>query len=82
MMPILKSIRVHLVEEMNNEKEFIRFIADRNESKLSKLTRKQVEDKVAEAVSWWKYKNKWKRAITKDDTLALRMIEQKINSKK
>jgi len=29
-------------------------------------------------VDWWKYKNKWKRPIDKDDAKALRMIERKL----
>lgn len=79
MMPVLKKIRVHLQEEYKKEKDFARFITDRNESKLG-LSRKFVEARVWEAIRWWKFKNQWKRAITKDDTLALRMIESRILS--
>ena len=81
MMPVLKKIRKHLMGEMKNEKEFIRFVADRNEKALSRLTREQIEQLVTDAIAWWKFKNKWKRPITKDDTLALRMIEKRITSK-
>lgn len=80
MMPVLKKIRKHLLEEQKNEQDFIRFVSDRNEKTLSELTRKEIERRVTDTIAWWKYKNKWKRPITKDDTLALRMIEKRIVS--
>lgn len=76
MMPVLKKIRTHLAEEKKNEGFFMQFVIDRNHNVPD------IAAKVQEAIDWWKYKNKWKRAITKDDTLALRMIEKRIKSKK
>lgn len=72
MMPVLKTTKQHLIEEEKNEQHFIKFVAGRNNVP---------EERAKEAVRWWKYKNKWKRPITKDDTLALRMIEKRILSK-
>lgn len=30
---------------------------------------------------WWKYKNKWKRPISKNDELAMKMIEKRLFAK-
>lgn len=82
MMPFLKETKKHLLAEQKNESFFIDFVVGRNLDKLPKLTDKQIRERVVESVRWWKYKNKWKRAINKDDTLALRMIEKRITSPK
>jgi hypothetical protein len=81
MMPILEKIKTQRLKEYDHEKEFISFVAGRNASKLSGLDEKAIRAMVVESVAWWKYKNKWKRPIVKDDTLALRMIEKRILSK-
>ncbi len=39
-----------------------------------------LESKVWEAIAWWKFKNKYKRPIDKDDAKALRMIQSKLIS--
>lgn len=80
MMPFLKETRKHLLEEQRNEAFFVDFVVGRNIKHLPKLSEKQIKTMVLESIVWWKYKNKWKRAITKDDTLALRMIEKRITS--
>ena len=36
------------------------------------------EDKVKEAVLWWKLKNKWRRPLAKDESKAVRMIVNKL----
>lgn len=72
MMPVLKELKKELIKEQENESYFIRFIADRNSAIPN------VENKIKEAIKWWKFKNKWKRPISKDDTLATRMIEKRI----
>jgi len=36
---------------------------------------------VWEAVIWWKTKNKWKRALDKDNEKALRMIVNRLKNK-
>lgn len=74
MMPLLKKLRTYLHKEMKNEEFFIEFVSGRNPSVPN------VRERVIESIGWWKFKNKWKRAINKDDTLALRMIEARIKS--
>lgn len=81
MMPVLEKIKEERLQEFKNEKDFMRFIADRNAEKIEGCTKAEINKRVVEAVIWWKYKNKWKRPIAKDDTLALRMIEKRITSK-
>lgn len=72
MMPVLKKLKKHLLEELKNEEYFTEFVIGRNQNL------ENVKTKVIDAISWWKFKNKWKRAINKNDTLALRMIEKRI----
>lgn len=81
MMPVLEKIKQERLIELQNEKEFMRFIADRNKGKIEGCDDSEVKQRVVQGVIWWKYKNKWKRPIAKDDTLALRMIEHRIQSK-
>lgn len=38
-------------------------------------------DKRGELIDWWKYKNKWKRPISKNDELAMKMIEKRLFAK-
>lgn len=79
MMPVLENMKKFLLKEQANEAEFVRFLAQRNAAKLG-MTEEEAAARVREAISWWKFKNKIKRAITKDDALALKMIEKRINS--
>jgi len=73
-LPILDRIRKLKIEEKNIETEFIKFVA----GKL-KLSEKDYS-KIQEVINWWKLKNKWKRALTKDETKAVRMIISKLKS--
>lgn len=77
MMPTLKELRKHMREERRMEQEFVDFIVRRNEDDMLES---EIRKRTAEAIRWWKFKNKWKRGITKDDALALRMIEQRVFS--
>ena len=70
--PLLKNIRRKLVEELESEQMFVMLI--RNTLHISRADSKRVED----AITWWKYKNKIKRPIQKDDALAFRMITKKL----
>lgn len=82
MMPILRTWKKHRLEEMKWEKEFVEFIWRRAQEK--NLVCKMGVDfnkLIWSAIDWWKHKNIWKRPITKDDALALRMIERRIFSK-
>jgi hypothetical protein len=81
MMPLLKKIKSFLLEEKKNEEPFIRLATDLAYPQLKKLTVEEVEQRVRESIDWWKFKNQWKRSISKDDTLALRMILKRVTSK-
>jgi len=66
---LLWNVREFLLKELDKEKDFIKLVINRTN---------KTEKEVIEAVNWWKFKNKWKRAINSDDAKALRMIEQKL----
>lgn len=70
MMPILYMLKKIRKEELEREKLFVQLILQRNSN--------TTEKRVWELVDWWKFKNKWKRPIDKDDAKALRMIERKL----
>lgn len=82
MMPILEKIKAQRLKELAQEKEFMKFVVARNKDKFKVVNEEGVKKMVVDSVIWWKYKNKWKRPIKKDDTLALRMIERRILSPK
>lgn len=71
MMPLLKQIRKLKDEEEAYEREFSKLLQGEGHTK----------EMIDESISWWKFKNKWKRAIQKDDTLALRMIRKRLGRK-
>lgn len=79
MMPVLLKIKEQRLKEIANEKEFIRFIVGRVAPQLDD-NKGEALKRTLECIRWWKYKNKWKRPITSDDTLALRMIERRLQS--
>lgn len=68
---ILWALRDRLLAEMERESHFINLVAGRIGV---------AKQAVLEAVSWWKFKNKWKRPLDKDDAKALRMIEGRLKS--
>jgi len=63
-------------EEQALEEEFTKFIAGRLKWDESRYP------EVREATKWWKLKNKWKRALSKDEAKAVRMILKKLTSEK
>ena len=69
MMPILEKARIILIEEKESEKDFATLF-------------KYPEKDVWEAIKWWKTKNKFKRAISKDDTKAYQMIQKHLEKQK
>ncbi len=71
MMTFLYEIRGYLIEEMAYEKRLVDLIVRELECD---------EEKVWEAVEWWKTRNKWKRPINKDDAKAWRMIRRRLNN--
>jgi len=73
MMGFLLYLRKRRLAEMEKEKGLVRLLTDQM---------KVPEKAVWEAVDWWKYKNKWKRALADDDAKALRMIKEKLRKVK
>lgn len=78
MMPLLKKIKKHLLEEKALEEQFIRLVFDT--SPILCYTEEEQYRRIRESVDWWKFKNQNKRSIKKDDTLALRMIKGRLAS--
>lgn len=70
--PLLKTVRQQLIEEQQSEQLFIDLIMNNLE-----LNDKQI---VIDCIAWWKYKNKIKRSIDKDDALAYKMITTRIKT--
>lgn len=70
--PLLKTVRQQLVKEQQSEQLFIDLIMNN-----LKLDNKQI---ALDCITWWKYKNKIKRSIDKNDTLAYKMITNKIKT--
>lgn len=96
MMPVLETLKERRLKELESEKAFARLVTDRyleierskyfyfgHEPKFKSetLSEEEITKRVWESIEWWKFKNQWKRPIQKDDELALRMIEKRINSK-
>ena len=81
MMPILVKIKALLIEEATKESPFIRLLIGSLMPKLPNLSMEQIAERVKRCIAWWKEKNMIKRAIDKDDVLAIRMIEKRVLSK-
>lgn len=72
-MNTLKKVKEILLAEMEKEKDFITMMSweIQNETKVNEEVAKKM---TLECIDWWKFKNIWKRPITKDDAKAYRMI--------
>jgi len=71
-LPTIHWIKKIRKEERALELEFTKFIAGQlswDESRYGEIR---------EAIDWWKLKNKWKRAVTINEALAVRMILKKL----
>jgi hypothetical protein len=76
LLPTIHWIKQIKKEEWNLENELTRFLAGElgwGESKYKEIR---------EAITWWKLKNKWKRAVTVDEALAIKMILKKLRKNK
>lgn len=71
-LPLLKTVRQQLVKEQQSEQLFIDLVMNH-----LRLNDRQI---VIDCVSWWKYKNKIKRSIDKNDALAYKMITTRIKT--
>lgn len=70
MLPVLERLLTLKKAEAQAEAPFVQLVLDEAARRKVATDRHTVEA----AVRWWKTKNGWKRAISKDDTKALRMI--------
>lgn len=77
--PILKTIKKHLLEEQEQEEQFcLMLIGECQKRGLVPRKGLYYEDIIMELIDWWKFKNKWKRPISKNDKLAMKMIERRL----
>lgn len=70
-LPALHWIRKNKEAETEYEKPFVDLIYSRTGAS---------KELIRELIIWWKLKNKWRRAVSVDESKALRMIERKIKS--
>lgn len=81
-LPILKKLRKCLLEEQDQEDAFYLMLVGRCQKEgLKPKEGLSYEKIIGELIDWWKYKNKWKRPISKNDELAMKMIEKRLFAK-
>lgn len=68
-LPILYAIRVYLIEEKEHEDEFVKYFMGIYEIE---------EEKVREAIEWWKTKVVYTRYLSSDNEKAWRMITKRL----
>jgi len=69
MLPVLVEMRKERLKEIEDEKGFVHLMSQ----KVSVS-----EEKIWEAIDWWKNKNIWRRPIRQDDAKAWRMIYKRL----
>lgn len=72
MMPLLREMKKIRLKEIEKEKAFATMI-------VSELKNKVSFENVIDCIEWWKFKNKIKRPIDRDDSKAYRMIIKKLS---
>ena len=78
-LPILKTIKKHLLEEQDQEDQFgLMLIGECQKKGLKPKEGLTYERIIQDLIDWWKFKNKWKRPISKNDELAMKMIERRL----
>jgi len=73
-LPVLYYVRRLKLAERKLEDEFVKLIQGQLQWEESQI------DKIKACIEWWKLKNKWKRALTKDEAKAVRMILKKLRA--
>ncbi len=76
LMPTLHWIKKVKRQELEVEQQFIKYLA--GELKWDETR----YDEIQEAITWWKLKNKWKRALSMKESTATRMILKRLGVKK
>lgn len=79
MIPILWKIKQLREDEIKQELEFVKGLIQDMQKHNQKIS--NPKEKIWEAVEWYKTKNKWKRPLTGDDSLAWRMIRSRLGLK-
>lgn len=74
MLPTLYWVRRVKRREQELEDEFMKMIAGNLNWELNDENKSKIQEKI----TWWKTKNKWKRAITTKESTAMRMILRKL----
>lgn len=82
MLPMLFQMKKQMLDEQAQERAFIDFLVGRASANNPKIDEEKCREFVNGCISWWKNRVIMKRPITKNDTLALRMIERRVNAKK
>lgn len=81
-LPILKEIKKHLTKEQEEEDQFcLMLIGECQKRNLIPKDGLYYEGIILELINWWKFKNKWKRLISSNDSLAMKMIEKRLFAK-
>lgn len=70
----MEEMRKHLLEEQELENQFKLMLRGEYKSKLERC-----EFFIDHYIKWFKTKNKWKRAVTSDDSKAYRMIKRELD---
>ena len=82
MLPMLFEMKKQMLDEQKQEQAFIDFLVGRAQVNNPKIDEDKCREFVNGCINWWKNKVIMKRPITKNDTLAMRMIERRVNAKK
>lgn len=75
-MPLLNELKNRRLDELKKENEFIRGLIDEMKRKNVKIS--DPKQQIYSTIEWWKLKNKVKRPITENDSLAWKQIKNKL----
>lgn len=81
MLPVLYNLKTQLQDELRQQGEFVEFLVRRAQHNNPAVSEEKCRQFVQSCVDWWKTKNIWKRPISKNDALAMKMIERRVNAK-
>lgn len=77
--PLLKQIKRNLLKEQEQEDQFsLMLIGECQKRDVKPKEGLTYERIIGDLIDWWKFKNKWKRPISKNDSLAMKMIEKRL----
>ncbi len=79
-MPLLIGLKELLLKEKAWEANFV-LMLQHEVMTTHNMSEEHAKQRINEEITWWKLKNKWKRAISSDDAKACRMIRKKLGLK-